>query len=313
MERIVITGPTGWIGKAMLALLHRDGDADALAAGGQILLFGSRAGQAELPGGGALPIRQLAELSGEVTAGAHVIHLAYLTKDKLDLLGEDVFRRTNTAIDAQVLSALRDGRPASVFVASSGAARLAQDGVDTHPYGLTKLEQEAAFLAFAQETGVPVLCGRIYNVAGPWINKLEAYAVSNFAQQALATGCIRINAHVPVFRSMLHIEDLCRLVLRAARARLGRITSVDLCGTEMLEMRDIADLVAESTGRNICIERPGVDYAGSSSYLGDATQTRVLALELNVCLLPAAVQVSDMVEWMARHAQGEVESSGQIS
>jgi nucleoside-diphosphate-sugar epimerase len=215
--RFVITGPTGWIGSALLALLHREGDPDALAEGESVALFGSRERTIQVSDGPELPVRLLADLTAEDVGGAHVVHLAYLTKDKLNHLTEEEFRRGNTAIDDAVIDAANEMLPASIFVASSGAARQAEAGRDTNPYGLTKLEQEARFLAFARSNGVPVLCGRIFNLAGPHINKLGDYAVSNFVVQALDTRCIRIEANQLVFRSILHVEDLCRMIVRAAR------------------------------------------------------------------------------------------------
>ena len=138
---IVLTGPTGWIGRALLAMLHGAGDADALGAGQQIRLFGSRAGAIEVAGGPELPIRELSTITPADVADAHVIHLAYLTKDKVAEVGEEAFFRINRAIDDAVLAAISGSHPASLFVASSGAASLQETGRDAHPYGQAKLEQ----------------------------------------------------------------------------------------------------------------------------------------------------------------------------
>ena len=73
-----------------------------------------------------------------------------------DAQGEAVFAVANDAIDAAVLGAIGQAPPASLFVASSGAAALAERGADEHPYGLAKLRQEARFLAWSAATGVPV-------------------------------------------------------------------------------------------------------------------------------------------------------------
>jgi nucleoside-diphosphate-sugar epimerase len=296
--RFVLTGPTGWIGQAMLSMLCAKGDADALGSGDQIRLFGSRAATMALPDGREVEIRPLSEIRADDVAGAHVIHLAYLTKDKIGQIGETEFHRTNRTIDDAVLAAIGQGRPASVFVASSGAASLAESGQGGDRYGLDKLEQEARFLGFAEASGVPVLVGRIFNLAGPHINKLQAYAVSNFALQAMAGGPIRIEAAQPVFRSLLHVSDFCRLVLRAARQGLGRPTPVDLCGMEILEIQDIARLVVDAFGQQVPIERPPMNCSAKSIYLGKPVETRMLALELGVNLQAASVQVHDTVAWM---------------
>ena len=296
--RFVLTGPTGWIGRALLELMHRPGDADGLAEGDEIFLFGSRAGVVRLVDGRELPVRPLADIAPDDVAGAHVIHLAYLTKDKVAGLGEDAFRRGNSAIDAALFAAISDAAPASLFVASSGAAQLAESGRDAHPYGLAKLEQEGRFLEWAREAAVPTLCGRIFNIAGPHINKLDAYAVSNFALQALNEGRIVVTADVPVFRSFLHVEDLCRIVLRAARRRIGADRPLDLCGSQLLEMQDIAELVAQEVGGAISIERPALDYSRCSAYLGAAQDSWVIAARLGLRTTDIRNQVRDTVNWI---------------
>ena len=307
MERWVITGPTGWIGQALLALLASEGDADALRVGGTLTLFGSRAASFKLPSGELVEVRPLSDIGPQDVAGARVIHLAYLTKDKVAVLGEEAFRAGNEAIDAALLRAMEQSSPAALFVASSGAARLAEQGVDGHLYGRMKLEQEARFLGFGQAHDVPVLCGRIWNVAGPHINKLDAYAVSNFAVQAIETGAIRIDAGQPVFRSFLHVTDLCRLMLRALRQGLGSSGPVDLCGNAVLEMADIAALVAAEVGGTVAISRATMNFASRSDYLGCAQETRVLAMQLGLALADTGLQVRDTINWIKAMSLSGVE------
>lgn len=296
--RFVITGPTGWIGRALLALLYKAGDPDALAPGESVALFGSRAGTIAVHGGPDLPITPLAQIGAADVAGAHVVHLAYLTKDRLGQMSEDAFARTNTTIDQCVLDAITGAPPASLFVASSGAARQAENGLDRNAYGLAKLEQETRFLAYAKSSGVAVLCGRIFNLAGPHINKLQDYAVSNFALQAMRGDTISIAAAQPVFRSFLHVEDLCRMIVRAARARLGQHKVIDLCGHEVLEIQDIAARVGRAVGNGFRIDRHVVTFAGESAYVGQPIDSLVLAMRLNLCLKGFDEQLKDTLTWM---------------
>jgi nucleoside-diphosphate-sugar epimerase len=297
--RFVLTGPSGWIGQAMLGVLARSwgGRLD-----GRVQAFGSRARSMELPWGERLEVRPLAEIAPDDLTGTHVIHLAYLTKEQADLLGERAFMDANLAIDDALLAALRHAEPASLFAASSGAAALAAQGRDLHPYGMAKLRQEARFLEWGRLAGVPVIAGRIFNIAGPYINKLRSYAISDIALQASETGRIRVTAGVPVFRSYLHVEDLCELVVAAGLQAAERCEPVDLCGGEIVEMADLAALVAEAFGNSPQILRGPVDYSRPSVYLGDYTQTRVLAMEVGVALSPLAVQVADTIAWLSSAA-----------
>lgn len=291
---IVITGPTGWIGTAMLAYLARNYDAWP----DQVSLFGSSARSVEAIDGTVLPMRALEALTSADLDGAIVVHLAYLTKEKVDLLGERRFTDTNLSIDDLVLSALAGARPRSVFVASSGAAMLAAAGRDRHPYGLSKLRQEDRFRAWAASSGTPLIAGRIFNLAGPYINKVESYAIGSFVGQAKRAGSIRIDAAKPVFRSYLHVDDLCALIVGAGQAGIGRAKPIDFCGAETVEMSDTALAVAHQLGGDIVIARGPVDWSEPSAYLGDFTNTKVLAMELDIALAPFSSQVADTVRWI---------------
>ena len=298
--RYVLTGPSGWIGTAMLAALA-ERLAGTLGHGwaDRVVCFGSVA-RTLAAAGAVVPVRALETIAPADVAGAHVIHLAYLTREKAAELGERGFVDTNLAIDDVVLAAISREAPASLFTASSGAAQMAARGQDLHPYGLAKLRQEARFLEWGHAAGVPVLAGRIFNLAGPYINKVEAYAIANFATQARSTGKITIAATAPVFRSFLHVADLCALVLDCAHRRLIHDAPVDLCGAEVVEMADLADLVARSVGGKVRVLRGAVDTARPSAYLGDFTQTRVLAMQVGRGLAPLRQQVDDTVAWLDR-------------
>ena len=297
IPRFVLTGPSGWIGQAMLGALAR---ARGGRLDGRVEAFGSRARTVELPWGEPLQIRALETIAPDDVAGAHVIHLAYLTKEKAEQMGEAAFTAANHAIDDALLAAIGAAAPASLFVASSGAAALAERGTDLHPYGLAKIRQEARFLEWAGALGIPAIAGRIFNLAGPHINKVRSYAISDFAMQAREDGEIRIQAQVPVFRSYLHVEDLCDLVIGAARQDIARPQPIDLCGTEIVEMEDIAALVAQASPDAPAIRRGPVDFSRPSLYLGDPTHARILAMELGLGLRPLAVQVADTISWLFR-------------
>jgi nucleoside-diphosphate-sugar epimerase len=297
---IVVTGPTGWIGTALLAAIAR-----RRGPGWQreVRLFATTGRDHTAPDGSVLPIRALSSLTGTDTRGALVVHLAYLTKEKVESLGEQAFFATNSAIDQALAAALEDGPAAGLFVASSGAAALAAAGTDYHLYGVSKLLQEQRFLRLAERLDMPMIAGRIFNIAGPYINKIDSYAISAFIAQALRTGSIAIGATTPVFRSYLHVDDLCALVLGALEAGIGRFAATDLSGAEVLEMSDIAVAVAAATGLGrAAIHRAAVDHGRPSVYLGDSTHTRTLAMELGLDLAGFPQQVADTLAYLRGQA-----------
>lgn len=270
------------------------------ALGDRVIAFGSSPRSIRLPGGRDLAVRALDSMRPADVDGAHVVHLAYLTKEKAAECGERYFTDTNLAIDDVVLGAIEAARPASVFVSSSGGAALAASGQDCNPYGVAKLRQEARFLETAARLDIPTLVGRIYNIAGPNINKLDSYAISNFIEQARSGGRIRIEATMPVFRSFLHVYDLCELALSAAEKGYCARDTVDMCGAQVVEMADLADCVACVVGGDIVIERDVIDSTRPSVYLGNFVQTRLLALALGAKLGSLDQQVRDCVDWLAQ-------------
>ncbi|WP_338467467.1 NAD(P)-dependent oxidoreductase [Novosphingobium sp. ZN18A2] len=294
-SRYVLTGPSGWIGRSMLDVLSRRlGE----SPGDQVVAFGSSARSVSLRDGRTIRVRALNSIGPADVEGAHLVHLAYLTKEKAGQRGERYFTDTNLSIDDAVLGAMEKARPASVFVSSSGGAAIAASGKDPNAYGIAKLRQEARFLEAAERLQVPTMVGRIYNLAGPNINKIESYAISNFIDQALRGQRIRIEATVPVFRSFLHVLDLCELVLAAAEMRRGCANTIDFCGARVVEMADLAESVADAVGGDIAIDRDTIDFTRPSVYLGNFVQTRLLAMELGVALAPLERQVRDSIEWL---------------
>jgi nucleoside-diphosphate-sugar epimerase len=293
-RRYVLTGASGWVGQAMLhALAARLGEGWAE----RVTLFGSSERSVAAPGGPRLQ-RALGSLTPADVEGAIVLHLAFLGREKGG--GEETaFRAANRALDATLASALRQARAAAVFVSSSGAAKMAASGADPHPYGFAKLEQEATFAELGEATGTPVLVGRIYNLAGPYMNKLDGYALSSFLLQARETGVIRIEADRPVFRAYLHALDLAALVLGALEEGRGWSGPRDLCGTEVVEMQDVALAAARAAGLSPgAVHRGAVALDRPSVYLGDPVHTRTLALGLGMTLIPFEAQVRDTARWI---------------
>ena len=294
---LVVTGPGGWIGTALLAVLARQHGAGWSE---RVRLFGASPRTLTMPDGSALAVRALASIGPEDVAGADLVHLAYLTREKADELGAEAFFATNRAIDDAVLAACAAAPPRAIFVASSGAAAMAECGRDRHLYGICKLLQEDRFLALGAASGVPVLAGRIYNLGGPWINKLGSYAISAMLLQALVDGTIDILAATPVYRSYLHVGDLGALVLAALDRGIGAARPVDLCGSEVVEMADLAARVAAAVGIGpAAIRRPLLDHAQPSAYVGDATQTMTLAARCDVGLRGLTEQIADTASFLA--------------
>jgi nucleoside-diphosphate-sugar epimerase len=299
-RRAVVTGASGWVGRAFIAHFKSLYGPDWSR---RVSLFGSTGYALEFEGA-SLEVKALGGICAKDVQDADVFHLAFLTPEKVNQVGEEVFRETNIEIDRVLVDAMTAGPPRSLFVASSGAAALATSANSYHQYGAAKLRQEATMFEWGDLNDIPVFCGRIYNLAGPHLIKPQTYAIGSFITQALENRRIVVEAKVPVYRAYLHIMDLCKLASRAADARLRLSRPVDLSGPLITEIQEVAEAVASVLGLDFNdIRRVDVDFSRPSAYLGDATQLLSLAMRLGVRIASFEDQVLATVEYFNRRAE----------
>ena len=91
---------------------------------------------------------------------------------------------------------------------------------------------------------------RIYNVGGPYINKLARYALADFISQARKSGSVKIQAARPVFRSFVDAQELSFVVLLRLIDQTSLVDHYSTFGREVLEMSDLAATVLDVTGND---------------------------------------------------------------
>jgi UDP-glucuronate decarboxylase len=122
-HRIVITGAGGWLGLATLELLS-----NAIEhLGDRVECYGSASRLLTLRNGRSFQQQPLTEIEHLDDRPTIVLHLAFLTKDRVADMDEADYRSGNRALSDRVLNALDKIGAVAVFVASSGAARYAAD------------------------------------------------------------------------------------------------------------------------------------------------------------------------------------------
>lgn len=265
-ERIVITGASGWIGTATLELLYNTLGADAFAE--RVLAFGSAARSLDF-GAGKIQQRPLAALLALPAKPTLVLHLAFLTKDKVSGMDAGEYQRLNRALSRTVLEALDLVGATAVFVASSGAAEFADDAeaaADLRLYGQLKKADEDAFASWASEHGHRAVIARIFALSGPHINKHDTYALASFIKNALAGRAIDIRATSAVYRSYVSVREMMSLVFAALLEKEGVLRFST--GGERLEMQQVAQIVSDTLGP-VTINRPPVEPKLSNDYVGD--------------------------------------------
>ena len=266
-DRIVITGAGGWLGLATLELL-----ANALGDNWQerVVCFGSSARTLTLRDGRLIEQSALAEIAYLPHQPTLLLHLAFLTKDKVDGMSETEYRAANRMLRQSVLDAMDAIGVDAVFVASSGAARSAADPDAAYAmqlYGALKKQDEDEFAAWADARSKTAVITRIFNIAGPYINKHGAYAIASFILNALNGDTIQVKAPHRVIRGNVAIRELMSLVLARLLARSGRVERFD-SGGDALELEALATEVAHAIGP-VPVERAAISSQHIDHYVGD--------------------------------------------
>jgi nucleoside-diphosphate-sugar epimerase len=229
-----------------------------------------------------------------------ILHLAYLTKDRVSGMDEEEYRAANSTLRQTVLDALDVIDTHAIFVASSGAAAKAEDPAAPFAmqlYGSLKKADEDAFADWAQQRHRRAVICRIFAMSGPHLNKHETYALASFIKDALAGEPITIRADFPVFRSFVAIRELMSLVFSLMLESSDGVVRFD-SGGEPLEMQRIAEAVAAVLGP-VRVERPPLRTDNIDEYVGDDGRYRTLLNRYGIEHLPFALQVTETAAYFA--------------
>lgn len=240
-QHIIVTGAGGWIGRATLALLHEILGPQAF--GERVHAYASTARTWQL-GDTEVQLHALPDLARLQAAPYLVLHLAFLTRDKVALLGPEAFFNINRDITETLSAAVMHLRPEAMFLASSGAVYNRDgslcDDIDKNPYGFLKLKDEQVFANLGKSTGTRVITSRIFNIAGPYINKTDSYVLPCILNDIKAGRPITLKARHPVIRSYCDVDDVMALALTLLLDQSQPGLTFDTAGDEETEIGDLA-------------------------------------------------------------------------
>lgn len=301
-RRIVIVGAGGWIGRTLLAGLH---DALGDTASERIVCFGSAARGIDIGASRTVPQRALAEIGDLPHEPSLLFHLAFLTKDKVAGMDAADYRRDNRALSRLVFDALEPIGVDRLFLASSGAAALADDPAaasDMRLYGILKREDEDLFATWATATpGRRALIARIHSLSGPFINKHDTYAFASFVLDALARRPIAVTAPMRVERSYVAVRELLSLAFAALLATDGPAVRLLDTGGEALELGDLAQRIAAELGGRV--ERRPVTSDSANTYVGNAQKYNDLLRQFGIYPVSLEAQIRETAGYLAGHAR----------
>lgn len=288
---VIITGAGGWLGQAALEMVC------AVLPRAQVFVFGSTARVQRLRDGSSIPVAPLTTLSGLEAKNALVFHHAFLTREHASAMPLAAYMAANREISETVQTFIRAQGARGLFVPSSGAAYT---GDPVHnPYGALKLEDEWRFAALGRELSLPVVNMRVFNLAGPFINKLDSYALACILADLMAGRPVRLRAANPVWRGYAHVADVLKLALGLMLE--GGAPPVFDSGGEAIELSDLAARAARLLGKNLVIDRPA-DWAQGppNRYVGDAAAFEAHAARLGLNIAGLDEQILDTADYLGR-------------
>lgn len=296
-HRIVLTGASGWLGRATLDLLQ-----NALGDGfsERVFCFGSRRAELRLSATQTVMQRALAELASLPHHPTLLLHFAFLTKDRAETMPEADYCAANRVIRQAVLDALDPIGVEAGFIASSGAARFTDDALAAPAmrlYGMLKRDDEDAFAAWAAARGRSVAIARIFNLSGPHINKLPSYALSSFILAALAGGPVVVHARHDVRRGYVAIRELMSLVFALLLEQRSGVTRFDTGGDD-IELGELAAMIASRMGCSV--ERPSRRSGHADAYLGDDKFYQHLLDRHAIDRVSLAEQIGETADFLKR-------------
>jgi len=279
----VVTGASGWLGSATLAML-RQALGDTFDA--RVTALGSRADH---------PVQALMQWQPPRHQALIVFHCAFLTKDKVGGLSSEEYAERNQAISSKVISWIDAGQVSGVVLPSSGAVydHLLHKTRDQAAslYGRLKYRDELDFTNACAAHGAGLIIPRVFNLSGPYVNKFDCYALASFIQQILLGKSISIQAQMPVIRSYYFVGDLIELCTQLLLKQLtSGISCFDTAGGEVVELGELAQrislVLADNKPQKIL--RPPLDtHAVPDRYVGKREQ--INAFEHTVGMKPMAL------------------------
>jgi nucleoside-diphosphate-sugar epimerase len=287
---VAVTGATGWLGSVALDLLY---GAFALEAPTRVVAFASTARDVTVADGRTARVHPLEALRTMAPAPQALLHLAFLTPDRMASLGADEYGRRNRSITEAVELAVRAYRPAWLVVASSGAVYGDAGARGAHPYVELKRDAEARLQAAADEVGATCVVPRIFSMAGPRLPRDGRYALGDLLAMAAEGGPLTVRAGHQVSRTYCGSDEVVALALWAAAS--GRSLVFDT-GGELVELGDLACEVAKVHGlRADAVTRARSDGTPADVYAGDGRVMQALAEEAQLRLRSLAELIGEAV------------------
>ena len=171
----VLTGASGWFGRTALWEYEQIHGPEALRR--DVIACASSAKDIDI-GSPHGPVQAVSlESLDTIDKASGLIHLAFLTRDRVEVFGVERYIQENRAITARVANLIIRNPGIPIITTSSGAAAVFDSGdVDLtgNPYAALKQEEEDLWRSSGAERMATVF--RVYAAAGRFIKDPKVFA-----------------------------------------------------------------------------------------------------------------------------------------
>jgi len=237
---ILVTGINGWLGKSFISTTIDNGKNYKLVGlSSRVqsqIIFNIQNNEIKVP------VKNFWNFSSPSDEVEGLVHLAFLTRDKLKKMSSSEYLHKNRQIIQRACSLIVDYKPKWVLTVSSGAT---QNSDESNYYGQLKLEEENALSNACKSSGSTLVIGRLWGATGFSMPINRNYAISDFICQALETGTIKVNSSFEVWRRYVDADQFMHLLYTST---LDGVSVVINSGGPKIEIGELANRIAFHLG-----------------------------------------------------------------
>jgi nucleoside-diphosphate-sugar epimerase len=243
----------------------------------------------------AIPVEDFLNLSPSAEIDG-IIHLAFLTRDKVDSLTFEKYVKMNNIITSKAVDLIKTVRPKWIVNVSSGAVfnsttKELEQNLEKNPYGFLKLIEERELKMTSHAVGANLVIGRLWGASGKFMQLNRAYALSDFIFQAYKENRIVIKSNKTVLRRYVDSEVFMGVLIESAL--IGRDLVID-SGGPLVEIGELASAVGNAFKVEEIL-RPKTFSTEIDDYYPRGEQFSTFAREFNLPIIGIRQQVANTI------------------
>lgn len=290
----IVTGANGWFGKYILEILHNNLAEEFTE---RVFAISNSTKEIKLQKGLIVKCIDYSTLL-QKNKKYIILHFAFLTQDAMLTNSEADFIKINLEIRSLITNIINTNNVNKMLYISSGAVYN-----ESNLYGRLKKEDEKYFIDLTLSRNCEIIIPRVFNVAGPYINKYNAYALSNFICQAIENKKITINSKSLTYRNYVHISNIFEVCLAwlLDKNKPEKSLIFDASTKDSIELGVLAEEIAKISQDNIKISRELDVTMEKQCYAGDSKQFTLLATQYKVAIHDLQTMLKETFNFIHDH------------